>query len=642
VLPFGIYPLSQGRHSGLIAPNFTANQQLGLALEGLGYYKVLSDNWDMIFQGTVYSYGGWTAGINPRYYKRYRYQGNFAFDLQNFRSGFKGDPDFISSRTMSVRWSHNADTKSRPGVSFSANVNAGSSKYNEQVPNNPNVNFTNQLSSSITYAKVWKDKPYNISVSANHNQNTSQRLVNLNLPDVNFNLNTLYPFRRKEALGEMKWYENLGIALNTNARSLTSFYDTAADIARQMMDNLQWGASHNIPVNLSLPPLGFLQISPSVSYAQKWYQRKTIRQWNENEKQLDTLKKDGFYAAHDVSFGLGMTSRIFGMFTFRPGSRLEAIRHEIRPNISISYRPDLNKSNYYSTIIDTFGNTGRFSTFENSVFGSFGEGRFGGLNFGIDNNLQMKLRGKNDTAKTASKKVGLLDGLGVSGSYNFLLDSFQFSTLNVSARSSLFNKINITGNANFDPYQSDSSGRRINRLIWKDKILTLGNLMSGNISLSSSISGGNKKGKATVRPGNTGTSGMSMDEYQQEMGYMAANPAEFVDFSIPWNLDFSYSLRVNRFRQPAGYKTQLSQDVNCNASVNLTERWKLGVSGFYNITQKQLGTVSMYMSREMHCWQMSITISPVGIYKFFSININPKSGLLRDLKINRTRYFYNN
>ena len=36
VLPFGIYPLSQGRHSGLIAPSFTANDQLGLALEGLG------------------------------------------------------------------------------------------------------------------------------------------------------------------------------------------------------------------------------------------------------------------------------------------------------------------------------------------------------------------------------------------------------------------------------------------------------------------------------------------------------------------------------------------------------------------------------------------------------------------------------
>ena len=49
-LPFGIFPLSQGRHSGFIMPSFTTNEQLGLALEGLGYYKVLNDYWDVIYK----------------------------------------------------------------------------------------------------------------------------------------------------------------------------------------------------------------------------------------------------------------------------------------------------------------------------------------------------------------------------------------------------------------------------------------------------------------------------------------------------------------------------------------------------------------------------------------------------------------
>lgn len=35
-LPFGFYPISQGRHSGFIPPQFTANEQYGLGLEGLG------------------------------------------------------------------------------------------------------------------------------------------------------------------------------------------------------------------------------------------------------------------------------------------------------------------------------------------------------------------------------------------------------------------------------------------------------------------------------------------------------------------------------------------------------------------------------------------------------------------------------
>ena len=75
-LPFGIYPLSQGRHSGFLMPNFTSNEQFGLGLTGLGYYKVLSDYWDVTVRGDVYSYGGWTMNINPRYMKKYRYNGN--------------------------------------------------------------------------------------------------------------------------------------------------------------------------------------------------------------------------------------------------------------------------------------------------------------------------------------------------------------------------------------------------------------------------------------------------------------------------------------------------------------------------------------------------------------------------------------
>ncbi len=74
--------------------------------------------------------------------------------------------------------------------------------------------------------------------------------------------------------------------------------------------------------------------------------------------------------------------------------------------------------------------------------------------------------------------------------------------------------------------------------------------------------------------------------------------------------------------------------------MNLTPRWKIGMTGYYNITRKEVGTVSMYLSREMHCWQMSVNISPVGRFRFFTINISPKSSMLRDLKVNRTRYFY--
>ena len=640
-LPFGIYPLKTGRHSGILAPTFNANDELGIALEGLGYYKVLSDNWDVVLRGTLYSYGGWVANISPRYFKRYRYQGNFALDIQHLRN-----LDKQGARNFNIRWTHSSDTKARPGVSFSASLNAGSSGFNSSVPNSPQRNFQNQLNSSITYSKIWKDKPFNISVSGNHNQNTNSKLININLPDIGFNVNTLYPFRRKEVIGAYKWYENLGIALNTNVKSLSSFYDTSGSFIKQFSEKYQWGASHNVPITLSLPQLGNFQIAPSISYQEKWYQEKLTKTWNSTDKKIDTAIKKGFYTAREMSFGMGVSTRIFGMYTFKKKSKVQAIRHEIRPTLSASYKPDMNRKNFYTVQVDTSGHTGRYTFYERSVFGAFGEGKFGGLNFGIDNNIQMKVKNKKDTSENAVRKITLIDGLSISSSYNFLEDSFKLKPFNLSMRTNLFDKISISAGAIVVPYLTNSKGEFIDKLVWTKKI-ALGKLTSANIAMQTQFKGGDKKEKLPVNNNlqnnqlNT-ISGLPLNEYQQEAAYINNNPAEFANFNIPWSFSLSYSFNYNRVPNGlgTGYKGYVTQNANWSGTLNLTPKWQIGLNGSYNITQKELGMISMYLTREMHCWQMAINISPVGKYRSFNISISPKSGLLRDLKINRTRYFY--
>ena len=638
-LPFGIFPLQQGRHSGLLAPSFVADAQRGLALENLGYYKIISPNWDLITRGTLYSYGSWNLNLNPRYFRKYHYQGNIALAVQNFHP-----LDQPKTRTINFQWTHSADTKSRPGVNFSANVNAGSTKYNSQVPTNANLNFQNQLNSSITYSKVWKNKPYNISVSANHNQNSVSGLTNLNLPDIAFNVNTLYPFRRKEPIGEYKWYENLGIAYNGNAKSLTSFYDTAGNLGRQVYDNLQYGAQHNIPITLALPSLGALQLAPSVSYQEKWYQKRIEKQFNPIKNKIDTVSQSsGLYTARQMSFGLSASTRIFGMFAFKEKSKIKAIRHEIRPSLSINYSPNFNANNFYNSTYDLLGNQQPLSYFDGSIYGAYSNQKFGGLSFNIDNNITAKVRDKKDTSAKADKKISLLDGFSLAGSYNFLADSFQFSTLSLQARTNLFEKINISGQATFDPYKTNSVGRRINELVWKDKI-SLGNLLSAGIQLQTSFKGGDKKKSSnSVPPLNrkTNNTGLELDDYQREAAYIQNNPSEFVDFTIPWNVDVSYSLLLSKQFDitRAKFRNDLSQGLTFNASANLTPKWKVGMNGSFDVTTRKLGVLSAYLSRDLHCWQMGINLSPIGRSRYFSINISPKSPILRDLKINRTRSF---
>jgi LPS-assembly protein len=217
----------------------------------------------------------------------------------------------------------------------------------------------------------------------------------------------------------------------------------------------------------------------------------------------------------------------------------------------------------------------------------------------------------------------------------------------VSARTNLFEKVSINAGANFFPYQINNNGDFIDKLIWRKKPFSLGTLTSANIALQTSFKGGDKNEKLPTSNLNNQqqvnpVSGMPYDEYQQEAAYINRNPGEFANFNIPWSVSLQYSFQYNRERigTSANYRKRIDQNINWNGTLNLTSKWQLGLNGFYNITTKELGSLSMYLTREMHCWQMAINISPVGRQRFFNITINPKSGILRDLKINRTRYFY--
>ena len=639
-IPFGYFPISQGRHSGLLMPTFTASEQYGLGLENGGYYKVLSEYFDVTLRANVYSYGGWALFFSPTYRKRYRYQGALNFSMQNARFLTEDPKDpYTSTKTFNITWSHSQDNKARPGTSFSASVNAGSTQYNKYVANNPTRNFSNNLTSSITYAKMWDH--YNLTVSANHQQNSVSRLVTLNLPTIGFTASTVYPFQRKEMIGEAKWYEKLGIGLTSNLVGDASFYDSLFSFSH-LVDTFTWGAQHQIPIQLSLPPAGPLQISPGIAFSQRWYAKKFTRSWNPTTQKVDSLYQKGFYVANDISFGLSLSTAIFGKFGHpKPTSRVQGIRHVIRPTMGINYKPDLAAKDYYRVRINKDSTTARFSVFDGIYPGAFSEGKFGGITFGLDNNVEMKVRSKKDSGQT--KIVRLLDGLSINGSYNFFADSFQLSQFNLSARSTLFEKINITANATVDPYQVDAFGMRKNVYMWQGGSHSIGRFTNGGVAISTSWQSKPKEDVKLGKPEEQeGLLPMTMEEQQAQLQYIRQNPAEFADFNIPWSLNVSYSFNFSRTLKPdySGFQTTTFSSLNWNGDFNLTPKWKLGLNGYYDITTSSIQSLTMYLSREMHCWMLSINVTPVGIYRSFNITINPRSGLLRDLRVNRTRYFY--
>ena len=641
-IPFGIFPLATGRHSGLMAPAFSTSEDFGLGFEGLGYYKVLSDNFDATVRTNIYSYGGWNLNLNSKYIMRYKYMGNFNLSLQNTRILNRNaaiNQEYTGGRTFMINWTHSMDQRARPGTSFSANVNFGSTKYNRLLLNNPFQNYQNQISSSVSYTKSWDNK-YNLSVNLNHNQNNNLGLVNMSLPNINFNAITIYPFQSKDQIGAGKWYEKLGIGYNGSFQNQLSFYDSALNF-NKLLDTMQWGAQHSIPISLSLPSLGPITITPGISFDEKWFGQQSIKTWNNKTKQVDTSISRGFYRAPNMSFSLGTASRIFGTYKFKKTSSIQAIRHEVRPSISMSYTPDLAASYHYTTQIDSTGRNYRFSKYDGGIGGGYSEGTFGGMGFGVDNLLEMKMKDKKDTTEGAFKKVKLIEGFGFNSSYNFLADSFALGNFNIYMRTTLFENLNITSNLTMDPYQTDKQGFRVNKLDFDPTRLKFGNITSGGLSFSTSFKSKSTDGKETKQKDIPIDPFMTPDEQQRQLQYAKSNPAEFTDFNIPWTLTLSYSFQFSRYMKPdySGFQINTYSSLNFNGDFSITPKWKLGGTGYIDVAKRSIQQLSMFITREMHCWQLAINVTPIGLYKSFSISVNPKSGILRDLKINRSRTF---
>ncbi len=668
-IPFGIFPMKKGKRGGILPPQFTATEDRGLGLEGLGYYFSFkkagkpSDYWDLILRTNIYSYGSWNAIITPSYRKRYKYNGTFNLNIQNVRQNFKGDADFLRSRSFGLTWNHNADTRARPGVNFSTNINFQKSGFNKYNAYNPRLNVTNIITSSVAWSKTWQQRlfgeenTFNLTTNTNLTQNTNLNLVQMNLPEVNFSIQTFYPFKRQNAVGEQKWYEKIGLGYSGNLRGQMAFYDSdpIKQIVRTLRDTFMWGASHNIPITLSLPSLGPIQASPGVTYNEFTYGQKSTRTWNNTTKRVDTVTQKGIFQARQMNFNFSLATAVYGTFDFKSKNQLKA-RHVIRPTVGISYQPDMNKQFNKRVQVDTTGRELVLNSFEiGNLYQGLPSNTFGGINFGIDQNVEIKYRKKGDTTEAGIKRVRVIDGFSIASAYNFLIDSFALQPISMSLRSTFLDgKINLTAQANLDPYQTNSFGSPVNKYAWQGRKFgarSFGRLTNAGIALSTQLRGGERKAgkdeKNTANranpnfQGDPNTPDMSLDEQMRVNEYINSNPAEFVDFNIPWDLSLNGSVNyTNSLQQNYTYKGIFNANMSFNGNFSLTPKWKCGANGFYDFNTGRITQVQMFITREMHCWQMAINVTPVGAFRSFNITVNPKAGILRDLKVNRTRVFY--
>lgn len=129
---------------------------------------------------------------------------------------------------------------------------------------------------------------------------------------------------------------------------------------------------------------------------------------------------------------------------------------------------------------------------------------------------------------------------------------------------------------------------------------------------------------------------------EDELRRRRENPGDYVDFDVPWSLNVSYSLNFRKSRTPDFKRdtTIYAQSLTFSGDFSLTPKWKVSMSSGFDFIHKKLTYTTLNITRDLHCWRMNISIVPMGFYKSFSISLSPTSSILRDVKINRTRQFY--
>lgn len=635
-LPFGLFPIAQGQRSGFVLPTYSLDPQRGLGLIQGGYYFKLSEYADLKLMTDFYSKGSWLARGLSSYTKKYKYRGSLLVHYATNKTGESYEPDAQIAKDFQVQWQHASDPKSRPGTSFNASVNAGSSTFNQNNAYDADAILQNQFNSNITYTKQFTGKPYSLSIGARHSQNSGTGLVQVTLPSIAFYVSQFNPFQEKNGLGT-KWYEKITTEYRFTGENQLSFYDSLFSFNNIAFEDFNNGMKHEIPISATYNMFRFLNVTMGTRYTEYWLTKQRYRYYNNATELQDTVQNTGFYTARDFNASLGVNTRIYGLKRFKKGA-LKGIRHVLQPAINYTYTPDFANPPFrygYQTIINPSSQPSYLSPYESSVVGAPGFNQFGNfsssLNFNLNNNLQIKVRSDKDSSGT--KNVTLIEQLSFSTNYDIARDSFNWSAFNINFATNLLEKINIRATANFDPYLfSYTKGIRLNKTMISNGT-GLARFTDANISMTAQLNGKPSGERDNMAAANT-------PEYQRMMAYGGYNG--YADFSIPWNLTLNYALQITNEYQAATKRDSIrisSHNLGIGGDVTLTERWMVRVTTSYNFVEKELQMTRFTILRDLHCWRMELSTIPFGPRKNYTFTLGVKAQVLQDLKLQRRRTF---
>jgi len=638
-------------------PTYGDEMSRGFYLRDGGYYFAISDKMDLKLIGEIYTKGSWGITATSNYRKRYRYSGSVNVSYLSTVDGEKNMPDYSKTTSLKVQWSHRQDAKANPYSTLSASVNFASTSYersNLSSMYNPQAMTQSTRTSSVSWSTQFSSIGMSLSSSFNIEQNMRDSSLSMKLPGLDISIAPFYPFKRKHVAGKERWYEK--ISLQYTGSLSNSVRNIKEDQLMKSKLNKDWinGMQHTIPIKGNFTLFNYININPSFTFRDRMYLQKYKRSWDEvNQKEVvDTIQ--GFHNVYNWNFAVSASTKLYGFWIPNRkifGNKIDRIRHVFTPSVSYSYAPDFSSSRYgfYGTYTktDADGNVSvvNYDMYQGTLYGGAGKGKTGSISMDISNNIEMKLRNRNDSLV----KYSIIDELGASMSYNMATDWHPWSDLNTRLRLKLSKSYTFTLNATFATYayEADSVGARpyignhteygygrfgrfqgmsqsLHYTLDNQKVINFFKWLRGekvdkkkdskkdeyDTGVESNLDTEMEAGKHGARKENAG-----MAETDED-GYMK--------FSIPWSLTLSYGITM---RENTGgkfnYKTmrypyKFTQNLNFSGNIRISDGWNIQFSSGYDFDNKKISMTTASLSRDLHCFNMScsVVLAPYTSYNF--------------------------
>ena len=643
ILPFAYFPMSETSVSGFLIPAFdTGSSDRGVGLQNGGYYFAINDYVDLTLTGDAWANGSWGIRTNSNYNKRYKFNGSFSFNFENIINGIRGFDTFNKSNNFNVRWSHSQDAKASPNSRFTASVNLGSSRFFRESLNQFNASQTqnNTFNSSINYSKTFVGTPFNMAVTASHQQNTNTESITMTLPSITLNMNRVYPFAGKGGVKKNP-IQKLGFNYNMQGQYLINTTDDEFFTAK-MFQTAKSGVQHKTSTNTNIKAFKYFTLSPNANYTESWNFNHINKKYDVTNNEVITDTLTGFKTFRTYNLGVSLSTNIYGTFNFKKG-RLKAIRHTIRPTISYTYRPDfgtkfIKQVQQSADPLDLLS----YTIFDQSLYRAPGSGLSNSISMSLNNVLEAKVAPKDPDSDEEDEKIMLLNNLNFSSSYNIAADSLRWSNVNFSAGTRLFkDKLALNLGGSFNPYKYNDAGQNIDEFDFKLQSATL----TANYSISSTDFDKSKKDGKDNKSGNgannpTDTMGAEIDPTnrqgrQNENVGGGTKKTDLYKGKIPWSINLVYAANYSSFGGKPG-KIQ-NHTLGFSGNIELSPKWKVGYSSGYDVKGGAFSFSRFNFTRDLDSWQFNFNWVPFGNISSYTFFIGVKSSTLSDLKWDKNK-----